>query len=232
MSKKAEKGWWVKHVEQHAVKSPLEQICRPNIDLSDFCVMVADISRKIGTGGNLLDIGAGNGLVDILLSPSFQKIVAVEPATETFCALQQNVAHIPTIEAHNELMQNVDLGARKFDHVLMYSVTAQLDDPLVLFDILESSSMYFSENCRILIGSVNDAIYRESYLNELPSILKSKGFADDQVESIVERNYRAAWHDYGKIAHYLGKLGFHSQKLPTYPLHLLFDKKFDVLAYR
>jgi 2-polyprenyl-3-methyl-5-hydroxy-6-metoxy-1,4-benzoquinol methylase len=226
------KNYWIDYMEAQVGGDALSQVCRPNVDTHDFCVMVADLTRKLGSGKSLLDIGAGNGLIDILLSPHYAEIVAVEPAKSLYEILVKNTEHFDNVETINAFGEDIDLGDREFDRVLLYAVSGVLDSPDTLFVILDSVSKHFGESCRVLIGSINDSQFRDSYLKELPNILKGKGFSEERIEEIVEGNRMASWHDYESLRDYFNRLRFDTKRVPTYPLHLLYDKKFDLIAER
>lgn len=56
----------------------------------------------------VLDIGANTGEVSKYFAPYCKRVVAIEPAPETFKELYQNTLHIPVIECHQVALAPVD----------------------------------------------------------------------------------------------------------------------------
>lgn len=92
----------------------LEQVSRTNEAIPEFCVIVSDLAKKLGSGRSLLDIGAGNGLIDCLLAPWFNQILAIEAAPSTYDLLCKNTQYSPEISCRNAMAQNASLDKKEF----------------------------------------------------------------------------------------------------------------------
>jgi hypothetical protein len=126
-----------------------------------------------------LGIGANNGLVNITLAPFYDYILAIEPAKEMCHVLKRNVVNIPNIKI--DMATGSDFKAKKlFNELLMYAVTVYLDEEELKKIILNLISC-LKDQSFVLIGEVNDLVFREEYCNGLPKILRAKNFSSDRI---------------------------------------------------
>jgi Methyltransferase domain len=223
------KQFWYDYINRNVQGSELEQDCRPNFSVRDFCGMAADIAGKLGKGRCLLDIGAGTGLIDIILSPNFDKIVAVEPL-ENYDHLVRNTEYLPNIVTYKAFGEKIAFDAEVFDRILMNAVAYIW--PESIKEIFTNVKDYCAPHCRILIGELNDAEHRDQYLKDLPGLLASKGFSGNRIEEVMEKNQNASWHYYEELEIFFNTLGFQSKRVAPNPLHPLKSIKFDLIAER
>ena len=225
------KSWWVDYVNNQASKDELSQTCRPDVSILDFSVMINDLRKKIPDGRKLLDIGAGNGLIDILIEDKFDNIIAIEPAEATYKVLKENVKLFPGILPVRCFAEDIakHIGTVKFDRLLIYAVAEEFSS---LFETLKIIIPHLEEKAHILIGSINNKQCREGYLEELPSILEKKGFNEEDIKRIMDKNFRAVYYEFDELRSFFLEQGFFAKKVPTYPLHNNFSIKFDLIASR
>jgi SAM-dependent methyltransferase len=221
--------YWLKHVDQTAGRSEMEQNCRPMFAEAEFAAMIGDVIAKLGHGRALLDIGAGTGVLDLALAAHFDRIVAVEP-TAVFETLMVNSTRMPSIEPVAAVGETIDLRGDTFDAALFYAVSYTRDD--LVAEVMEHIAPNLEPKCRVLVGEVNDAEFREDYLRGLPDILRSKKLTETEIDAAMERNSMAAWHHFDDLAAPFIRLGFSCRRTASNPLHPLRHLKFDLVADR
>lgn len=89
------------------------------------------------TGKNVLDIGAGEGILCAYATQFAKHVTAIEPeaagSTEGYSSIIKRMnagLDVPNFEIFQDIVQNYDCRARKYDIVLMHNSINHLDEPM------------------------------------------------------------------------------------------------------
>jgi protein-L-isoaspartate O-methyltransferase len=142
----------------------------------------------------LLDVGCGNGLLDIVLSACCRRILAIEPVEELAALARKNLKSCPNVAV--EVGHGADIRADRdsFDRILVFNVL-QLVPIEETLDLFGEALRVVRPGGRVLFGSIPDASCRDRYLTPyLDGVRTASHLSGDQKEEIIQRNLSANWH--------------------------------------
>ena len=79
--------------------------------------------------GDVLDIASGDGITAELLAPHARSIVCVDSSDKVVEAARKRLAGFPNVEVHRGDMHALELGAHRFDLVLMLHALTYAEQP-------------------------------------------------------------------------------------------------------
>lgn len=162
---------------------------------------------------SVVDVGSGNGLLDIALSACCARLLALEPVAELATRARANLAGCPGVEvavAHGAAIPAAD---GRFDRALMLGVL-QLVAPEEAKRICAELRRVVRPDGRVLIGSVPDARGREAFLEPyLAGIDRAAHLAPEVKAAIRERNLRASWYEAEELIAWWRALGAKARRV-------------------
>lgn len=157
----------------------------------------------------LANIGCGNGIHNLVLYPFYHQIINVDPIEsmmEQCRYICRNLTNMKYICDYGEnISQHVERDI--IDHVLISGVAYTLKDINILRNILFNVSKIIRRPGKLLLGLIPDQKKKDPYLRSLPGILHSKGFSEEDINAIVERNRHVLWYSLDDIDKYMREAG-------------------------
>lgn len=167
------------------------------VNTADVIRRCAELYRVLGGGNNLLDIGCGYGFTDIYLSYFYNTVHGLEVSEKNYNIARHNSSKNNNIKIFFEDARHFKSDI-KYDSVLFETTLNVLESKNMFYEMFDNISTLLSNNAKILFVAINDIELKEQYINRLPLILKAKGFAENKIFEIVERNKNtkgtAYWH--------------------------------------
>lgn len=180
---------------------------------------------------DLLDLGCGNGLLDMVLCGCCRGLVAVEPVPELAALARQNLSACPNVRVCEGDGRSIPVEDASFDRVLLMNVV-QLVPPGELRGMLGELRRVTRLGGRIVVASVPDAERRSAYLRPyLDAVRAAAHLSDDQKRAIVERNERAYWYSADDLIDWFESAGLSVRIAPLPADDPDADHRFHLVAH-
>lgn len=180
---------------------------------------------------DLLDLGCGNGVLDMVLAGCCQELIAVEPVAELAALARQNLAACPNVRVYEGDGQAIPVEDGSFDRVLLMNVV-QLIPPGELRGMLRELRRVTRLGGRIVVASVPDAERREAYLRPyLDAVRAAAHLSVEEKCAIVERNERAHWYSADDLIDWFESAGLSVRIAPLPADDPDADHRFHLVAH-
>lgn len=196
--------FWLREYEQKAaLPDPIAQTGRGSqFDAPAFlaCLRQSLELLELDRTHDLLDVGCGNGLAEIVLSALCRSVLAVEPV-ESLCELaRRNTAACENVRIARADGLHIPALAGSFDRVLLMNVL-QLVPHGELIPLVRELHRVTRPGGRIVFAAVPDARRREAFLTPyLAGLANAKHLTAEQRQAARQRNERATWHNPVEVA--------------------------------
>lgn len=157
----------------------------------------------------LLNLGSGNGLLNLVLARFYGKVVAIDPTPEMMATCKTICRNLKNITYVTDYGQNIGrhLSGPSYDDIVSIGIATVLKRNQEYFDAIAESAKFLRRPGKVLIGELCDSAKRDAYLGRLPGILQSKGFNPDRIAKIVADNADANWVSESEYWSFFQKLG-------------------------
>jgi ubiquinone/menaquinone biosynthesis C-methylase UbiE len=181
---------------------------------------------------DLLDVGCGNGLVDIPLSALVRTIVGVEPVLERLELGLGNLRdchNVHLVRGHGAKIPAQDAS---FDRVLILNVI-QLVTPQELQVIVRELNRVTRPGALALIASVPDGRKREEVIGPyLEGVRSATHLSEKEKIEIIRRNEAATWHHPDDLSRMWDEEGWKTNVLPLLPGDPNYGQRYHMVARR
>jgi cyclopropane fatty-acyl-phospholipid synthase-like methyltransferase len=156
---------------------------------------------------DVLDVGCGNGLIDVVLSGCCRSLLALEPVPELAKHAGANLAGCSNVRVEVGHGGAVPAPDAAFDRALLVGVL-QLIEPGDARAVFAELRRVSRPGARIVLASVPDARVRDRFLGPyLDGVRRATHLSEDQKAAVLERNRRAHWYDAAELAAWWERLG-------------------------
>lgn len=156
---------------------------------------------------HLLDVGCGNGLVDVVLSACCASVTAIEPVEALYEHACRNTAACRNIRVIRAEGTCIPAENAVFDRVLLLNVL-QLVPRDEVASLAAELKRVTRPGGRIVFAAVPDGRRREAFLTPyLAGVRGATHLSNEQKQAIIERNERAVWHDPRALARWFVDCG-------------------------
>lgn len=163
---------------------------------------------------HLLDVGCGNGLVDVVLSACCASITAIEPVAALYDIARRSTAACPNVRVLRAEATCIPAENHAFERALLLNVL-QLVPRTEIADLAAELKRVTQPGGRILFAAVPDARRRDSFLTPyLAGVRSATHLTDAQKQAVIERNERAVWHDPRELARLFADCGGQAEIVP------------------
>jgi protein-L-isoaspartate O-methyltransferase len=149
---------------------------------------------------DLVDVGCGNGLLDIVLSAACRRVLALEPVEELAAHARLHLKDCTNVEVSTNHGAAIPSADHQFDRGLVSNVL-QLVKPPEAVRMFEELRRVMRPSGRILFGSVPDARgqadFSERYLRQVDA---ATHLTERQKAEIHARQAAASWYDPAQLA--------------------------------
>ena len=192
-------SYWIEEYRKKAsMPNPIAQSGRGRqFDAIEFLYVVKQVIELLNLNKEhaLLDVGCGNGLLDIILSSCCRRVTAIEPVEELVALARQNLQGCPNASVTVGHGADIPAPDDSFHRSLVFGVLQLIP--------LQEAEMTFQELYRvtcsggsILFGSIPDVGHRDEFLTPyLSEVRSARHIPEGQKDEIVNRNLSAFWHD-------------------------------------
>lgn len=161
----------------------------------------------VTTQHDVLDLGCGNGLLDIVLSGLCRRVTAVERVPELAERARENTAGCANVEVVAGDATELVEWDRRFDRILVWEAL-QLMAPADVRVLFQRMAGWLQPGGRIVLGCVPDARRREAFLDAyLDGVRQSPRLSPDEKAAIIARNERASWFDPAELVAWWREVG-------------------------
>ncbi|HOV86314.1 MAG TPA: methyltransferase domain-containing protein [Syntrophobacteraceae bacterium] len=190
--------FWIEEYRKKAASAdPILQSGRgKQFDAVELLYVVKQVVEllRLDASHELLDVGCGNGLLDIVLSACCRHVMAIEPVEELAELARKNLRHCPNVAV--EVGHGADIRAANdtFDCMLAFGVL-QLVSPEEAIEMFGEAVRVVRPGGRVVFGSILDAARRDRFLIPyLDGVRGGSHLSADEKEEIIRRNLSAHWH--------------------------------------
>ncbi len=192
----AQSFWIDEYARKGASANPFAQSGRsPETDVVTFLHTVRHILKllQMDPAHCLLDVGCGNGLVDIILAAHCREITAIERVPSLVETARANTAACGNVTVHcADGSESLGPG-RAYDRALVWGAL-QLMTPDETWSLFER----LADACpagRVVVGSIPDARRKDAFLTPyLDGVRRSDRLSAAEKNAIIERNAQAYWY--------------------------------------
>jgi SAM-dependent methyltransferase len=143
---------------------------------------------------DLLDVGCGNGLLDVVLCGGCRTVTAVEPVPELAALARQNLSACANVQVIEGDARAIPARDASFDRVMLINVV-QLIPPSELRGVLRELRRVMRLGARLAVASIPDADRRDAFLRPyLDAVRAAAHLSAEEKAAIIERNERAHWY--------------------------------------
>lgn len=220
-------------------QNPMTQIQRsPESKIDDFLFEIGHFIKLLapdsdqGRIKNLLNVACGNSLHNLVLHPFYSKIYSLDLLEEMIQKSKTICKNISNVEYLIDYAQNAHkrIEPKTIDDVLMINLASLVPHQNDFYEIFESLKKILKPHGKIVIGHVPHLEKKESYLSQLPAILRKKNFNETQIEKILQDNAAINYYSPIEMHKKLSEIGFKKfHFLPSHVQHVGHEAQFDAV---
>lgn len=149
-----------------------------------------EINKLINIDSKVLDIGAGTGVYTIPLAHKVKEVIAFEPASSNFKALEAKAKDFSNIRAYNKSSFDLkDLEDNYFDLVLIFGPMYHLSNEKDRKDVLKEAKRICKDTGHILISFINhDMVLISETINFNTDIFSGPSY-DSEKQRLIDRPF-------------------------------------------
>lgn len=214
--KKDRMFYWLKHWEEKSrLKDGMSVSGWGSKDIEEYLYDIIDICKKLKLErkDRLLNIGCGNGLMEILLSYWVRSITSIDFSKGMIARARENNKGHKNIKFFRGNILNLGFLKKRFDKVLCNSVIQYLDSMEDVRTALKEIRKIAKKNAIILISANPD----KRRFNEFVSGYNRLGLKKEEIEKKKKAARVALWTDPGDLKKIAEGLGYNATALKMHP---------------
>jgi len=161
----------------------------------------------------VLDVGCGNGMLDIVLSGVCRQVIGLERVPDLARRAQENTADCGNVEVLAVAAEDWSGPGVPIDRVLVWEAV-QLMAPDAVQALIRRLATWTRPGGRVVMGCIPDVVQRDAFLKMyLGGVRASEQLTPEAKDAIIARNERAWWYRASELIAWWGAVGGRAERV-------------------